>query len=84
MTVNKYAFGQTVLITDAYHRVESIGGNKDNLTFKLVSYDGICTHEVSDNFYNFKPSVADDAFNFIKQCYEYLKTLDEYADAVDC
>jgi len=23
-------------------------------------------------------------FNFIKQGYEYLKTLDEYKDAVDC
>lgn len=34
--------------------------------------------------YNFVPSVEDNSDNFIKQGYEYLKTLEEYKDAVDC
>lgn len=33
--------------------------------------------------YNFPCSVTDDAPNFIKQGYEYLKTLPEFADAID-
>ena len=34
--------------------------------------------------YTFIPSVADGSANFIQQGYEYLKTLPEFADAVDC
>jgi len=32
----------------------------------------------------FTPSVSDGSTNFIQQGYEYLKTLPEFADAVDC
>jgi hypothetical protein len=34
--------------------------------------------------YNFIPEVEDNSENFIKQGYEYLKTLEEYEDAADC
>ena len=39
---------------------------------------------LEQKIYNFIPSVEDTSSNFIKQGYEYLKTLDEYADLVDC
>jgi hypothetical protein len=35
-------------------------------------------------FYTFTPSVESNSSNFIAQAYLYLKTLPEFADAVDC
>jgi hypothetical protein len=48
----------------------SVSFNSDKLNFKKN--------------YSFKVSVENNAPNFIKQAYEYLKTLPEFANAEDC
>lgn len=78
-----------ILVNDAYIRIDTVSGYKGNIQVSVNSY---VSQEAFNNgigyleqkFYNFIPSVEDDAPNFIKQGYEHLKTLPEYADAVDC
>jgi hypothetical protein len=66
-------------LRDVYIKVFNVNGGKE---------DASCHVEfMTPSFawakqYQFKPSM--DGANFIKQAYEYLKTLEEFADAVDC
>ena len=76
-------------INSAYIRVDTVNGYKGDLQISVNSY--ISQQDFNEGkvyliqkFYNFVPSVEDNAYNFIKQGYEYLKTLPEYEDAVDC
>jgi len=76
-------------IENSYMRIDSIAGNKNQLTISVNSYvsqqafqDGKAYLE--QKLYSFTPSVEESSANFIKQGYEYLKTLEEYQDAVDC
>jgi len=76
-------------INDAYLRICLLSGNKDNININLCSYlsqeafqQGKEWLEIKE--YNFVPITTDTSSNFIKQGYDYLKTLDEYKDSVDC
>jgi hypothetical protein len=65
---------------DSYIKVSNVNGNKDNIEFfVLYLNDGI---QIGIKTFNFKPTLDGD--NFIKQAYLHLKTLPEFADAVDC
>lgn len=75
-------------VNDAYIRIDTVSGSKDSLNISVNSYvsqdsfnDG--KSYLEQNFYTFMPSVEDNAANFIKQGYEHLKTLPEYAGAID-
>ena len=65
---------------DSYIKVSNVNGNKNNIEF-IVSYlnDNV---EIGFKKFNFAPVLNGD--NFIKQAYLHLKTLPEFADAVDC
>jgi hypothetical protein len=71
----------TFSIKDAYIVVYTVTGSKDSakITVHCRGNDIALTR-----FYEFKPSVEEGSDNFIKQAYNYLKTLPEYVDAVDC
>ena len=69
----------TVNLYNAYIKVESVFGDKTNVTATVSTKIG---ENVKTKFYQFKPNL--DGGNFIKQSYEHLKTLSEFADAVDC
>lgn len=69
----------TVNLHNAYIKVESVSGGKDNVTATVSTKIG---ENVKTKFYHYKPNL--DGSNFIKQAYEHLKTLPEFADAVDC
>lgn len=79
-----------IRVENAYARVESrSGGNKGDLAFALSYYVNQKSWEggkslVMQEYYSFQSSVDDDSPNDIKQCYGYLKTLPEFATAVDC
>lgn len=64
----------------AYIKVESVTSSKTvakcTVSFKV---DDLPAWESK---YSFEPSLDGD--NFIAQAYEYLKTLPEFSDAVDC
>jgi hypothetical protein len=65
----------------AYVKVASISGDKKNL-FVSVNFKGD-TQEFNKQ-YQVPVSVESGAPNFIAQTYAYLKTLPEFANAVDC
>jgi putative heme degradation protein len=65
---------------DAYWKVLSVTGNKENVAARVGAFvDKQQVHEMSVAF---APAIGD--FNFIQQTYVYLKTLPEFAGAVDC
>ena len=69
----------------SYVMIKSIRGNKSKISLQVVFYaDNSKEQDIEYKQYTFTPSVADGSTNFIQQGYEYLKTLPEFADAVDC
>ena len=69
--------------TDAYHRVEGVLlKSKTEISFRVRSYkDAVETVSFSDYEYSCAYDMAGE--NPIKQAYEHLKTLPEFADATD-
>ena len=70
---------QQVSLVDLYVKIDSITGNKENLSF-VVSFNK--SNKLAERTFSFQPDI--EGLNFIKQAYLYLKTLPEFADAVDC
>jgi hypothetical protein len=82
ITETRQHFAGELVCSSAYWRIEQIIGNKQSLTFVVNAYatdQGPMLH--SDQF-SFVPELDGD--NFIKQAYQFLKTLPEFSDAVDC
>jgi hypothetical protein len=71
----------TLTIDDAYITVDSITGSKEELQVGVKIAGGSVEPM---QFYKFIPSVMEGSDNFIKQAYEYLKTLPEFANSIDC
>lgn len=75
-------------VNQAYSRIDSYRGNNQNITISLNSYlsqkdylDGKGTLEPTKEFvFAFDENSAK---NIIKQGYEHLKTMSDYADAID-
>lgn len=72
----------------AYGRVDSVMGSKESLDFSFNVYSSRKAFidklpQVEQRMYTFTPSVEDDAVNFIKQAYRYIKRLPDYVDAID-
>lgn len=66
-------------IADAYIKVERVSGSKDMVTADVIMTSGDMRQMVHCKF---APNL--DGANFIKQAYEHLKTLPEFAGATDC
>jgi len=67
------------VVVDCYIKVQSVSGNKD-VAKAQVSFSG-------DKFVGFKSydfAVNLEGGNFIKQAYEHLKSLEEFAGSMDC
>jgi hypothetical protein len=71
---------EAVTIADAYFKVEEVYGSKELVT---------CVVSINANSgslmrvkHQFQPTM--EGSNFIAQAYNYLKTLPEFANAVDC
>lgn len=72
------------ILNNAYIRVEGLHGDKNRISINVVFYkkqDEVMTQALA-KFYSFNPSMG--GGNFIKQAYEHLKTLPEFAGAEDC
>ncbi|KQU22367.1 hypothetical protein ASG61_22960 [Bacillus sp. Leaf75] len=77
-------FGKELLFDSAYHQIDTLSGNKERISIIINVYDTDLKENLIDQkSYFFTPNVQDDAPNFIKQGYEYLKTLDEYQGSID-
>ena len=69
----------------SYAMIQKVIGDKNKISLQVVFYaDNSKEQAIEYKQYSFTPSVADGSTNFIQQGYEYLKTLPEFADAVDC
>lgn len=75
-------------LTNAYIRIDKQSGTKEQIDLRVRTY---VSREAKDNLkqwadesiYSFVPLVDDGSVNFIKQGYEYLKTLPEFLTAID-
>ena len=80
LTVEKENFFGSLVAKDAYWKITSINGNKYGL---IVSVDAFVNDVFSERkTSSFVPVL--DGQNFIRQAYEHLKTLPEFAGATDC
>lgn len=76
--------GKEILFEECYLQILDYSGDKNTANISVVIYESVNKENIIDNIpYTFKLNTSDTAVNIIKQGYEYLKTLDEYKDAVD-
>jgi hypothetical protein len=73
--------GKSKLAIAAYIKVQNVSGDKNNINATVTFTDDSVKFNKN---YTFSASVADGASNFIKQTYEYLKTLPEFENSEDC
>lgn len=74
----------TINVKNAYLAIVNVTGDKNKVTFIVNVYDSADKELIVDTQrYNFVPSQDDNAQRWDKQAYEFLKTLDEYKDAID-
>lgn len=84
-TIVKNLYGKDVQYDNCYCQIDSVTGGKENMGLCLnilTSHEN--GHLLDRVYYSFVPSVTDKATNYHKQGYEYLKTLPEFTDAIDC
>jgi len=71
-----------IQISDAYIKVHSVTGGKSQITCLIGFHVDPDEQQFTATQHTFTPSM--DGGNFIKQAYEHLKTLPEFAGATDC
>jgi hypothetical protein len=76
------AFNQDVIIKNAYIKIDSIFGDKSTITLNVGIYQLPEKIELTRKGFSFTQDL--DGKNVIAQGYEYLKTLPEFSDAIDC
>lgn len=72
---------RTETLANCYIKVDGVDASKESASVSVsisVSKEAKIVRK-----YTFVPSVSDGASNFIKQAYEHLKTLPEFAGAAD-
>ena len=65
-----------------YCKVNNVMGGKAVVMAKVQVIDEASGSEIAQREFVFAPDM--DGPNFIKQAYEHMKTLPEFADAIDC
>lgn len=83
-TIKKDVYGKEIFFENSYIKVEQVRGNKNLINFELVTYtDDTLAYELERTQLSFTPDQDEESIRWDKQCYEYAKTLSEYADVVD-
>ena len=76
---------QKRIYPNAYIRIDAVRGSKKHIELFVNIYENReSDRPIISKLYDFSPSVEENSKNFIAQGYEYLKTLPEFSDAVDC
>lgn len=78
-----------ISLSQAYAVVQGVGGSKAKCSIELRYYVSSAARDqgkmpAHTEYFEFQPSVTEFAPNFIKQAYQYLKTLPAFANAIDC
>lgn len=79
--IGKIENGTQRVLFDAYVKVVSINGDKNNV-IAAVHFEGDNVRFIKK--YQVPISVDSGSANFIAQAYNHLKTLPEFAGAIDC
>lgn len=84
----KVTLSSGIVVNDAYARIFFLNWDKQRLNIGIEYFvDKASADSGKPNFntffYEFPPSVAEGSLNFVKQGYEYLKTLPEFVDTID-
>lgn len=82
ITETRQHFTGQLVCNSAYWRIDQIIWNKQGLTFVVNAYATNQGPMLYSDKFSFAPELDGD--NFIKQAYQFLKTLPEFSDAVDC
>jgi hypothetical protein len=80
----KNNFGEDTEIKDAYIKVAEVLFTKNKGIGKLQFFKNKEEFPIHIDTFVFDSSVSGNSKNAIAQGYDYLKTLPEFADAVDC
>lgn len=78
-----------VILSASYAKVINITGDKNGLNFTVIYYNSQNDRRenkdwvVSDYFTSFVPDTSDAAIRWDKQIYRYLKSTDQFKNAVD-
>lgn len=71
-------------VSDGYVKIANQYGDKEMLSVDVEYKTNASANALFSEQYTLPLSTTDTAPNNIKQGYDYLKTLDEFKDAVDC
>jgi hypothetical protein len=82
MALQKTVIFKGITVGDAYLKIQSFSGSKELLKFDLATHSK--SGEQSLAVTSFEIPYSIDGSNPIKQAYGYLKTLPEFAGALDC
>lgn len=74
--------GTQAFFPNAYIKIAKIIGDKTTLEAHVDFYTEQHGFFIKTEYSRFSPVLEGD--NFIKQAYQFLKTLPEFSDAVDC
>jgi hypothetical protein len=78
-----------ITVNNCYARIDRIMGNKESMSLIInyyISQEAHLSgkiHVKQDTTHVFAASIESISPNFIKQGYEYLKTIPEFVDAID-
>lgn len=81
-TYKTKAFNQEIEIKNAYIKALQVTSDKENSSVLIQIFDSEQKNKIDQFFKEFKTNLSGE--NPIKQAYLHLKTLPEFADAVDC
>lgn len=78
-----------ISIPEAYIRIDEISGSKELINIRVRIYASQEKHDnkfpwIEEKIISFNPNISDFSPNFIKQGYEYIKSLFEFEGAIDC
>ena len=75
-------FGHSIEFSNCYIRVFEVSGGKEMISASMSWHSGAGQRSLLVQSFQFVPDM--NGQNFIRQAYEYLKTLPEFANATDC
>lgn len=80
--ITKEVYGTQIVIKDVEFKIMDLRGDKNRILMNVQGKISTQDEPIEVENYYFTPNL--DGINFIAQGYEYLKSLPEYLDAVDC
>jgi hypothetical protein len=80
VVIKQNGFEGFLICRGAYWKIDRIVGNKNGIHIEIQCLVNNVAYKQEDHY--FVPTL--DGKNFIAQAYDYLKTLPEFAEAIDC